>query len=396
MSNKRRFKFGDMALLAAGLCLLLAPLIPAALANPSTAEPATPAETPQAGSTAERLLRGEIEKWQRIRSGEYEHALKWKRLVNARTDDAHPVRREGTDYNQAMGRVGGVDGILTDMKRRLGQLEPATPPALPQTEAERSLADQTAKRAERELLASIQSHWQQIRADDWEYAQQQKRIYNQVATESPDWAVDQSGPEYHRAAGRVEIADRFLMEIQQRLDSLDREIAGASPPEEASEPAGHVFPQQPGFYNDGMQISYSVSGAAMGSPRDDRHTTWRRHHGTITGSTLTVSGWVRVGGIGAHVSAVVWAGGQKDRQAFYVENENGSGTPTRFRVSIPVDPDVSAGGFGISIASEYEGGGNSRSLSVDGDFERTDPSNEQANPPPGKAASAYLTAPGRM
>jgi hypothetical protein len=350
----------------AGLGLLLAPLIPAALADPSAAEPPPPAVTPQAASAEERLLQREIESWKETRIGEYEQALKWKRIVNARPDDAHPVRREVADYHQSMGRVEAADGIIRDLERRLDQFEPATPPPAPQNDDERN-------RAERDLLSSIQSHWQQIRNTDWEYAQQQKQIYNQVAAESPDWAVDRSGPEYHRASGRVEMTDRFLRELQKRMDTLGREIAEAAPPAEAPEPAGHAYPNQP---NHGMQITYTVSGAVMDTLSDNRIDTWRTLNGAITGNTLTVSGWVRVGGIGANVLATVWAGDQKDQQWFYVKNTDESGNPTRFRVSIPVEPDVHIGGFGVSITGEYEGLGNSRSLNVDGHFAPAEPPEE--------------------
>ncbi|MBU0610990.1 MAG: hypothetical protein KKI08_24125 [Armatimonadetes bacterium] len=134
-------------------------------------------------------------------------------------------------------------------------------------------------------------------------------------------------------------------------------------------PAGNVFPGEP--FN-GMQITYNVAGAVVGDPKDSPgFTTGRSLKGNITGSTLTVSGTVRVGGYGADVAVSIWAGSKKDEKKFYVKNEGSSGNPTNFSVSIPVEKGVRSGGFAIRMDGRYSMGGGHRGLYVAGSFSPT-------------------------
>lgn len=132
-------------------------------------------------------------------------------------------------------------------------------------------------------------------------------------------------------------------------------------------PPGNVFPAEP--FN-GMRVTYNVAGAVVGDPTDVYgFTTGRSLKGTITGSTLSVSGSLSVGGYGADVSVSVWAGNKKDEKQFYVENKGG-GTG-QFSVSIPVEQGVRAGGFAIRLDGRYSMGGGHRGLYVTGDFQPT-------------------------
>jgi len=132
---------------------------------------------------------------------------------------------------------------------------------------------------------------------------------------------------------------------------------------------GPVFPGEP--FN-GMQISYSVSGAVMGPPVDvPGFGTTRTFKGVLPAGQLTVSGSARMGaGYGADVTVRVWAGGKEEKTTAYIKSGSPGFNSQAFNLSVPVPKGTDGGGFEIKMDGHYSMGGGWRGLTVRGYFER--------------------------
>jgi hypothetical protein len=123
-----------------------------------------------------------------------------------------------------------------------------------------------------------------------------------------------------------------------------------------------TFPAEGAF--NGMVITYSVSGADLGTPSDTfDFTTSRIYNGTVTGNTVTVSGTVHQGnGYGADVTVSLHVGTAADSVSY------SGNTPwdQAFSVSVNVPPGAKSGSFSISMTGSYNAG--SRGLVVSGQF----------------------------
>ncbi|MGB9902537.1 FecR domain-containing protein [Methanothrix sp.] len=120
-------------------------------------------------------------------------------------------------------------------------------------------------------------------------------------------------------------------------------------------------------------MEYSVSGASLGSPRDEPgFTFYRSIEGTLTGDTLTVSGVATAdSGWGATIDVEVNVEGQEPgrfHQEKFPKNGLTAEDPMRqpFSVTVPVPPDAKAASFRISLEGSYNAG--SRGVVVEGNL----------------------------
>lgn len=133
--------------------------------------------------------------------------------------------------------------------------------------------------------------------------------------------------------------------------------------------AGPTFPAEP--FN-GMQISYSVSGALLGTPEDrPGFHTKRVFKGILPAGQLTVSGVARMGrGFGADLTVTVWAGAKREEFKAYIKSGFPGFNSQSFSLTVPVPKGTDAGGFTIQMDGHYSMGGGWRGLSVEGYLER--------------------------
>ncbi|MBK7997076.1 MAG: hypothetical protein IPK14_28000 [Blastocatellia bacterium] len=125
--------------------------------------------------------------------------------------------------------------------------------------------------------------------------------------------------------------------------------------------ASGTFPNEP--FN-GLQITYSVSGARISSPPEDIHdfTTVRRYKGALGDGQLSISGSVKaLNGYFADVTMEVWAGDQKQTKTVRIERSS-----TDFNLSVRIPTTAASGGFSISCVGHYNAG--TRGLQVVGYF----------------------------
>ncbi|MFH0862373.1 MAG: hypothetical protein V1875_05010 [Candidatus Altiarchaeota archaeon] len=122
-----------------------------------------------------------------------------------------------------------------------------------------------------------------------------------------------------------------------------------------------TFPTDP--FN-GLQVSYTVSGATLQAPVDAySFTCSRRHNGTLTGSKLTVAGSVKANnGYSGSVSVSVSAG---DNQKTFSAEGNAPWSKD-FSVSVDIPPGATSGGFTINEVGNYNAG--TRGVVVSGTF----------------------------
>jgi hypothetical protein len=127
---------------------------------------------------------------------------------------------------------------------------------------------------------------------------------------------------------------------------------------------GGTFPASP--FN-GMQITYSVSGATITSSKDvDGFTTSRTITGQLGSGTLRVSGSAKMGnGYSADVVVRVWAGDQsKESPKFNIKSGSPGFNSQSFDVVVPIPSGASSGGFSIAMTGFYNAG--TRQLQVTG------------------------------
>ena len=123
---------------------------------------------------------------------------------------------------------------------------------------------------------------------------------------------------------------------------------------------GDLFPAEP--FN-GLQVSYSVSGATLGTPVDSGgFTNSRTIKGTLDGNELTVSGVATAtNGWGATIDVGVNVDGQEGKKFHeekFTKNGLSSDGPMSqpFTVTVPVPADAKAASFTISLVGSYNAG----------------------------------------
>ncbi|VVB72226.1 Uncharacterised protein [uncultured archaeon] len=133
-----------------------------------------------------------------------------------------------------------------------------------------------------------------------------------------------------------------------------------------------IFPAEP--FN-GLQVSYSVSGAGLSAPKDSEgFTCYRKLEGKLTGDELTVSGTASAGnGWGATIDVSVSVDGQEPK-SFHQEKfpKNGLAGDVmnqQFSVTLPVPSDAKEASFTISLEGSYNAG--SRGVVVEASLNRS-------------------------
>ena len=128
---------------------------------------------------------------------------------------------------------------------------------------------------------------------------------------------------------------------------------------------GGTFPGEP--FN-GMQITYSISGATVTDTQDEEgFTTSRTLSGTLGTGELNISGTVRMGsGWDADASATVSCGDQSDQFTTNIESGYPDFNEESFSISVPIPPGATSASFSISMTGHYNAG--SRGLVVSGTF----------------------------
>jgi len=143
-----------------------------------------------------------------------------------------------------------------------------------------------------------------------------------------------------------------------------------------------MFPAKP--FN-GLQISYSFSGASM--PKMEDTINSRRYEGHLGDGTMTLSGTARVTGathVVLHVS--VSAGREYDEKRYNFVGPRSKS----FNLSIPIPKDATGGGFNINMGASY-GNGEGRGLSVSGNAWADGPEGE--SPKGTEELTLEITAP---
>lgn len=158
-----------------------------------------------------------------------------------------------------------------------------------------------------------------------------------------------------------------------------------------------VFPKDP--FN-GLQVSYSVSGATLGTPKDSEGFTFSRSvSGTLAGDELTVSGVATaMYGWGATIDVSVMVDGE-EAKTFHEEKFPEGGLLPRgkvadpmsqpFTVTVPIPADAESASFSIRLSGSFNAG--SRGVVVEGTLDRsTSPSDPQDG---AKAVEVAITDP---
>ncbi|MGB3944815.1 MAG: hypothetical protein WBK88_08500, partial [Methanothrix sp.] len=138
-----------------------------------------------------------------------------------------------------------------------------------------------------------------------------------------------------------------------------------------------VFPGAP--FN-GLQVSYSVSGATLGAPKDSEGFTLSRSvSGALTGDELTISGVATaMYGWGATIDVTVMVDGE-EAKTFHEEKFPEGGLLPRdkvadpmsqpFTVTVPIPADAESASFSIRLAGSFNAG--SRGVVVEGTLDRS-------------------------
>jgi hypothetical protein len=126
------------------------------------------------------------------------------------------------------------------------------------------------------------------------------------------------------------------------------------------------YPESPDTWN-GMVITYSISGVDLSAPSDTPGYTWTRDfNGTITGSTVTVSGNLhQENGYGADATVYLAVGSASESASYSGSiNETNPIWDQPFSLSVNVPSGAQYGSFSISMEGIYNAGG--RGLVVEG------------------------------
>jgi len=135
-----------------------------------------------------------------------------------------------------------------------------------------------------------------------------------------------------------------------------------------------VFPAEP--FN-GLQITYSVAGATLGTPVDaEGFTLSRTVDGTFEGNAITISGVATAtNGWGATIDVSVSAEGQESKnfheKKFPKDGLYGNSMSQPFTVTLPLKSNAKTASFTISLEGSYNAG--SRGVVVEGVLKRVQP-----------------------
>jgi len=129
---------------------------------------------------------------------------------------------------------------------------------------------------------------------------------------------------------------------------------------------GGTFPASP--FN-GMQITYSISGATVTDTKDTGgFTTSRALKGTLGTGQLTISGSAKMGnGYDADVTATVSCGGKTDKFTTNIKSGFPDFNEESFNISVPIPKGATSGSFSINMTGHYNAG--NRGLVVNGTFD---------------------------
>lgn len=135
---------------------------------------------------------------------------------------------------------------------------------------------------------------------------------------------------------------------------LEEKLARPTPP--AGGPGAGTFTQDP--FN-GLQITYAISGAALGPPEDGGpFEGWvRTYPGTLQGTTLRVSGTVTKGPgsnpeFPGHATISVWAGDNRSNCDVLLDK----GAAESYDASVDIPPGAAAGGVSVHVWGDYRNG----------------------------------------
>ena len=135
---------------------------------------------------------------------------------------------------------------------------------------------------------------------------------------------------------------------------------------------GEMFPSDP--FN-GLQLSYSVSGAALDTPEDAEGFTFVRSiEGSLEGDELTVSGVATAAyGWGARIDVSVGVDGGEPKTFHEEKFPEGGLMPDPmsqpFTVTVPIPVDAESASFSISLSGSFNAG--SRGVVVEGTLDRS-------------------------
>jgi len=169
----------------------------------------------------------------------------------------------------------------------------------------------------------------------------------------------------HDEASNADHGKRPAAEVAAPQSSTERKDTAVSTKAGAGGGAGDKYPAEP--FN-GMQVFYSMSGAAMGSPEDkDGFTCTRSFKGTLGSGSLDLSGSstdlggvvnTEYGNFAMILDAEVWVDTNKKGYHSKRAHEEGAGKPANhkisygpgaFNLSVPIEADAKSGGFRISL-----------------------------------------------
>ena len=141
--------------------------------------------------------------------------------------------------------------------------------------------------------------------------------------------------------------------------------ASSSPSGGSGGGGGGTFPAEP--FN-GMQISYSISGASVTDTQDSEgFTVSRTLKGNLGGGNLAVSGSAKMGnGYGADLVVTVTVDGQSKNFEAYIESGYPGFNEKAFNLSVPIPKNASGGSVSIDMTGHYNAG--TRGLVVSGNF----------------------------
>lgn len=150
---------------------------------------------------------------------------------------------------------------------------------------------------------------------------------------------------------KTRFVDRIDYNIRHFLE--EKQVVAAPA---AAGPGAGTFPKDP--FN-GLQITYSISGASLGAPEDGGpFEGWvRSYSGSLQGATLQVTGTVTKGSGASkeypgHATISVWAGDKKADQSVQLQD----GKSAAYAVSLKIPAGATAGGVNVHVWGDYANG----------------------------------------
>jgi len=153
------------------------------------------------------------------------------------------------------------------------------------------------------------------------------------------------------------------------LAKIEGEDKTQTPTTQASSPGGSTSGTFPGEPFNGMQVTYTISGASITKEEDSEGFTWSRN---ITGKlassgSLTVSGSAKMGnGYGADLVVTVTVDGQSKDYKSYIKSGFPDFNTDSFNISVPIPKNAKSGSVSIIMTGHYNAG--ERWVEVHGNF----------------------------